>query len=331
MRICIFGAGATGGNFAVRLARAGHEVSVIARGPHLEAILANGLRLEAGESVLEARPRAAASGAELGVQDVLVVGVKAPALDGLAEALAPLIGPQTLVVFPQNGMPWWYPLSPAPEGAPAALPDLAVFRRGPALLAQMTPEQVVGGVIYSGNEVSRPGVVVNTTPARNALTIGPATGGPGDARHAALRAALEGAGIGSETPQDIRQVMWRKLMLNICSSALGLATRSVSAETRGDAELSAVFLDMMGEGMAVARAWGFPLEGLVDPQAVLANLPVHRASILQDYEAGRPMEVGEIVLAPLAFARAAGVPAPTLRVVAAIVSRLGQSAGLFTP
>lgn len=323
MRICVFGAGATGGHFAARLARAGHEVSVVARGPHLAAMEANGLTLRTGGETLSARVRAAGSAEGMGPQDAVIVGVKATGLAAAAEGLAPLIGAGTLVVFPQNGMPWWYPIG-LPDGGPP-VPDLPIFRLAGPLLARMDAAQAVGGVIWSSNEIVEPGVIENRTPGRNRLELG-APGAPPPGL-AGLRAALEAAGLASPAG-DIRTAMWRKLLVNMSGSTIALATGNMASAARRDPRLSETFLRIMAEGLATAAAHGFPLPD-IDPAAALAALPDHRPSILQDYELRRPMEVAEIVLAPAAFARAAGVPTPTLDAVAAIVARRAADRGLF--
>jgi 2-dehydropantoate 2-reductase len=108
MRICVFGAGAIGGNYATRLADAGNEVSVVARGPHLEAIRANGLTLLTGDRKIVAKVKASDKPAELGPQDVVISTLKASSLSAVADSVAPLLGPGTPVVFAQNGIPWWY-------------------------------------------------------------------------------------------------------------------------------------------------------------------------------------------------------------------------------
>ncbi len=326
MRICVFGAGATGGHFAVRLARAGHDVSVVARGPHLQAILAEGLTMKTGDEEIRAPVTASEDPAQLGPQDAVIVGVKATGLEAVADSLVPLLTPETRVVFPQNGMTWWYPVG-LDESLPAP-PDLPVFRLRERFLCNMTPEQVVGGIIWSANEIERPGVILNNTPHRNDLWIQSIVD-PGDAPVEALRAALVEAGIGSVPPRDIRETLWRKLLLNMSGSTLALATGTLSSEVRGDARLAELYRRVMGEGLQICRAHGYPLDSEVDADSVLAAMPRHKPSLLQDYEQHRPMEIGEIVLAPQAFARTAGIETPSLDAVAAIAARLASDRGLF--
>jgi 2-dehydropantoate 2-reductase len=225
-------------------------------------------------------------------------------------------------VFPQNGMTWWYPVGlPAQHCKPPAIP---IFDLATPFLAAMRPDQVVGGIIYSANEIEAPGLVKNNSPTHNRLEIG-AIGPAPDV--AALRETFERAGILSPDPGDIRAAMWTKLVNNMSGSAIGLATRSPSDGARKDAALSEIYRRLVREGLSVAAAHGYPLD--LDPDRMLGRLLNHKASLLQDYEQGRPMEIVEIVLAPLAFARAAKIATPTLDTVAAIVTKLAKDRGLI--
>jgi 2-dehydropantoate 2-reductase len=325
LRICIYGAGASGGHFAVRLARAGHDVSVVARGPHLAAIRDGGLRLRTGGEVLSARVAAGEAPGDFGPQDVVIVATKATALPAIAPQIAPLVGGDTLVIFPQNGMTWWYPVGlPASHPVPPAIP---IFDLAKPFLAAMRPDQVIGGIIYSANEVEAPGVIKNNSPDHNRLEIAALATNSAHSRDvAALRETFERAGILSPDPGDIRAALWTKLVNNMSGSAIGLATRSTSDGARKDKAMAEIYRRVVREGLGIAAAHGYTL-GL-DPERMLARLLNHKASLLQDYEQGRPMEIAEIVLAPLAFARAAGLATPSLDTLAAIVTKLAKDRGL---
>lgn len=324
MRICILGAGAVGGHLAYRLATAGHDVGVVARGAHLTAMRRRGIGFTDGEGTGYAQIAASDDPAALGPQDAVIVGVKATGLGAMADMLGPVVGPHTLVYFPQNGMPWWYPVSAG--GLPHALPDLPVFRIGERFSALLAPRQIAAGTVYSANEVREPGVIHNSSPGRNSVTI--AAIDPAGAEAAArLRGAMDASGLAATTPADLRTAMWAKLVLNMSGSALALATGNPSSAMREDRRLGEIYMRIMEEGKAISAAWGHPVD--IDPETALARLPHHRPSLLQDYEQGRPMEIGEMILAPAAFARAAGVPAPSLDVVAAIAARLAFDKGLY--
>ncbi|MBJ3775596.1 ketopantoate reductase family protein [Acuticoccus mangrovi] len=324
MRICIFGAGATGGHMAVRLGAAGHDVSVVARGPQLEAIRANGLTLLSGDERVHHVPTASDRPADLGQQDAVLVMTKATALPAIAEteALAPLVGPDTAVVFLQNGMAWWYPVGlPAGHRAP---PDLPLFGLVDPFVRQIGVERLVGGIILSANEVEEPGVIRNPS-MRNMLRFGTVAGGPLPMADA-LGEALTASGVTVPKGDDARLVMWTKLIQNLAGSSLCLGTGDLISSCREDEELIPVYQAMVREGMAIAAAYGYPLD--IDVEAMQRGLPVHKPSILQDYELGRPMEVREMQEAPVAFARAAGVPVPMLQAVMAIARRRAILKGL---
>jgi len=326
MKICIFGAGAVGSHFAVRLALAGHDVSVVARGPHLAAIQATGLTLKAGGESWTVEVRASADPADLGPQDLVISGVKATGLALMADRLGPLVTPETAVLFPQNGIPWWYPLGL--EGKPT-VPDLPLFQLSARFLSFINAGQLVGGSVFSANAVVEPGVVNNNSPTRNRLSIGKVTA---DSRVdiANLRTLLGEAGIASPDPQgDIRGLIWSKLLLNMSGSTIALATGNKSSISREDPELREIYLRLMREGLAIAAAHGFPLDDVIEPERVLADIPDHKPSLLQDYELGRPMEIGEIVRAPQAFGRSAGLKTPHLDTLSAIVTRLARDRGLY--
>lgn len=323
MRICVLGAGATGGHFAYRLAHAGHDVSVVARGQHLAAIRDRGLGFVSGEETGFVPVAASDDPSDLGPQDAVIVGVKATGLASVSPLLPPLVHDDTLVLFPQNGMPWWYPVG---ETLPHGLPDLPIFRIGTAFLDFLKPGQIAGGSIYSGNEVREPGVVFNSSPGRNFISFSELVP-EGKAATDRLLAAFDGTGLEATRPPSLRGSMWRKLLQNMSGSAIALATRNRSSISREDDRLRAVYTRIIGEGNAIAAAWGHPVD--IDAAEVNAKIAHHRPSLLQDYEQGRPMEIGEIVLAPAAFARAAGVDCPALDTLAGIVARLAIDKGLY--
>jgi len=326
LKICVVGAGGTGGHFAVKLALAGHDVAVIARGAHLAAIQADGLTLQEGEKTLNAQLRASESGDKLGAQDFVLVTVKATGVAGIASSLAPLIGPRTLVGFPQNGVSWWYPLN-----LPAALPtppDLPIFARQHDFLPMMTPAQIAGGSIYSANELVAPGVIRNNSPGRNILTLGLIA--PGfEAALAEVQTALEAAGIGSPQVPDIRRIIWSKLLVNMSGSTIALATENKGSVIREDPSLAEIYRRVVHEGLQISKAHGYALDDSVDAEKMLARLVDHKPSLLQDYEQRRPMEVAEIIEAPVSFARAANISSPTLDTLAAIVTRRAKDRGLI--
>lgn len=326
MRICVFGAGAIGGNFAARLADAGNEVSVVARGAHLEAIKARGLTLIAGDKTIVAKVKASDRPAELGRQDAVISTLKANGLAALAEGVGPLLGPDTPVVFAQNGIPWWYGRGLDKSRPPA--PDLSRLDPGGALASAVGYERAMGGAITSPNHVVEPGVIHNEMPERNTLWVGEIDDRQ-TPRVEALRKALIGAGIGSPPTKDIRYDIWHKLMANLTGSTVCLIL-SQPNHIQKTPMINALCRRAHAEALAVAAAHGVKLDDSPDvrygPKRVYFN---HRPSILQDYDLGRPMEIEAIVRAPLAFARSAGVPTPTLDAIEAFTASMAESKGLY--
>ncbi|MGE0873851.1 MAG: ketopantoate reductase family protein [Burkholderiales bacterium] len=326
-RVCIFGAGAIGSWIAARLAAAGNEVSIVARGPHLDAVRDRGIRLHADDGIVNARVRASASAAELGEQDVVFVTLKATALRAFADAAAPLLGPDTACVFVQNGVPWWYAHGIAP-GCPAP-PDLSALDPSGALRNSIGYARTVGAVAYSPNDLVEPGVVRNHAGSRNMLVVGEPDG-RASPRTDALRAMLNGAGLYSPAAPDLRAAIWDKLLLNFGATICVPIGEPAEAVAR-DPALRALRSRMIAEGRAIAAAHGIDVSCAParpgGPQSTAAG--AHKPSILQDYELGRPMEVEAILKAPLAFARAARVDAPALEALAAIVGRMAAAKGLY--
>ena len=327
MQIAFFGLGAVGGHFAARLARAGNEVSAVARGPTLEAVRRDGLRLLTADEELHAAITVSDDGAVLGPQEVVISTVKATDPVRLAAGLAPLIGPHTQVVFAQNGIPWWYPIG---LGAKAAKPpDLDFLDPGGALRALVAPAQVVGAVIYSSNEVLEPGRVRNVSPGRNWLHLGHPDDRSSNALDA-LRRTLDEAGISSPVIDDIRSAIWGKLALNISASVLSLLTGHKITILGEDERLAEVFRRAAAESIAIAAAHGID-PSTIDPEWLIANPPDHLPSLRQDYNLGRALELDAMVMAPLAFARASGLQTPVVDSLAALAVRMGADAGLYVP
>ena len=317
MKLCIFGAGAVGGHIAAKLAAAGNDVSVVARGLHLAAMRERGIKLLHGDRTINARVRAAASAHELGPQDAVLVTLKANLLGAFAEQCAPLLAPHTAVVFVQNGIPWWY--------------DERLERLDPgARLARAVPrDQVVGGVAYSANEIVEPGVIENHVPGNNMLVIGGA-----DRRETPtlerLRAGLEVADIASPPVEDIRQSIWAKLAQNLWTSTLCTLTGVTVREVQDRAALKPLAAQAIEEASAIARALGIAVERAPRrPSGKSSSGAAHKPSMLQDYEHGRPMEVEAQLMAPLALARAAKVHTPLLDVLVPLVAAKAAARGLY--
>ncbi len=311
-RICVAGSGAVGGTLAVRLAAAGHDVSVLARGAQLEAIRASGLRLEHRDGTIRADLRASQH-ADFGVQDVVFVSVKAHSLAGLLPTIMPLIGEHTIVVPTLNGVPWWYFQGTGErfEGEPvrAVDPDGELLRLLPW-------QRVVGSVVYIAAHVPEPGLVVTTN--RNRLVLGEPSHRP-STRVEALCRYLNGAGVVAEPTERIRDAIWTKLVSNLSCNPLSVVTGGTLQEMHDDESLRAIIAAIVREAMAVGAAYGARFT--LDPVTVMNNarqLGAFKTSMLQDYERGTPLELGAIGDAVVELAARYDIPMPVTRQVLAL-------------
>ena len=314
MTIGIIGAGAIGGWAAARLAAAGEPVSILARGASARA-LGEGLELvEQGASTI-VRPKVSTSAGELGPQDLLVIAVKAPSLAAAAQAAAPMIGPQTIILPMLNGVPWWFA-----DGEPLRSVD-----PGGAIAAALPLDQVVGCVVHASCRREPPARVVVAHADR--LILGEPGGGTSELV-ARLCALFERAGICCEASTDVRRAIWYKLWGNATInpiSALTLATAD-----RLLAECRPFILDCMAELAAVGAAIGCPIsESGEDRMAVTARLGAFKTSMLQDVEAGRGIELEALLGAPIELARRAGVAVPRLESLYAMTRLMAESRGLL--
>ncbi len=307
MRICIAGAGAIGGVLAVRLAQAGHDVSVLARGDHLAAIRAGGLLLNNEAPV--ALPAANAAG--FGTQDVVFLTVKAHSLEALLPGLAPLIGSQTILVPTLNGIPWWYfqgePDSPWLGEVVRAVDPLG------RLLAALEWRRIVGAVAYMAAEVAGPGHIVAAAPFR--LVLGePANGG--SERLDRLVAMLNQAGFTAVGSQRIRDEIWTKLVANLASNPLSVVTGATLAQIFGPGDLREIAQAVMREAMLVAACYGARIT--IDPWRLIElgrQRGSFRTSTLQDYTKGRTLELAGIGDAVVELAARYEVPMPVTQTI----------------
>ena len=322
MKVCVFGAGAIGGFLAVRLANAGQEVSVVARGPHLAAIREHGLRLRAEGGEERAEVRATDDASELGPQDYVVVTLKAHSVPGVVDAMAPLFGPQTCFVTAMNGVPYWY--FHGLEGFEGRRVE-AVDPQGRVSTA-IPPEKALGCVVYPACKVAEPGVVEHMSGDR--FTLGEPDGSKSD-RVQALSKAMIAAGFKAPVRPRIRDEIWVKLWGNLAFNPLSALTHQTLDVLASQDDLRAVARAMMVEGQAVAEALGVRFSIDVDRRIEgAAGVGAHKTSMLQDLERGRPMEIDALVAAVSELGRAADAPTPTIDMVLALVRARAAAAGL---
>jgi 2-dehydropantoate 2-reductase len=325
MKICVYGAGAVGGYIAGRLAKGGAEISVIARGQQLAAIAAHGLNIRAADGDFHADVTASADPAALGVQDAVIVAVKAPSLPDIAARIAPLLRPDTPVVFAMNGIPWWY--FHGVEG-PYAERRLPRIDPGDAVWNAIGPQRAIGGVVYVGCTVIEPGVIA-VTGYRSRLVLGEPDGRI-SGRVQAIADAIAAGGMTCDVTPRIRDVIWAKLCNNLGSGPMGVLTQSASQTIFADPILAGTVHQIADEITAIAAAMGCTIKPDPDGQVAGALKSPHVSSIVQDLLLGRPMEIDAVFRTPLELARLAGVATPVLDLLVSLATMRARAAGLYS-
>ncbi|MEM8554752.1 MAG: 2-dehydropantoate 2-reductase [Pseudomonadota bacterium] len=328
MRICVFGAGAIGGYMGVKLAEAGAEVSLVARGPHLKAMRANGLRLieeENGGKETRVEVCATDDPADLGAQDYVIVTLKAHSVPPVVSKMQPLIGEKTTIVSGVNGVPWWYFHK---IGGPLEGTRLASVDPGNAQWNGFGPDRVLGCVVYPAAEVIEPGVIKHIE--GNRFSLGEPDGSRSE-RAQALSKALTAAGLKAPVRPKLRDEIWVKLWGNLSFNPISVLTHATLDVICTEPGSRAVARNMMVEAQAIAESLGvkFPID--VDKRiAGGAAVGAHKTSMLQDLEAGRPMEIDALLGSVQELGRLTGTPTPTIDTVLALVGLRGTTAGLYS-
>ena len=324
MRICIYGAGAIGGYMGAMLARAGYDVSLVARGPHMQAIQANGLTLRMdGESITQTIT-CTDNPEDLGPQDYVIVTLKAHSVPAVVDNLPALFDADTAVVMAVNGVPWWY--FHALEGPYRNRPVETVDPGGRQWLV-IGPHRAIGCVVYPACEVSEPGVIEHIE--GNRFSIGEPNGEKTE-RLTNLAGALRAAGLKAPTRPRIRDEIWVKLWGNLSFNPISALTGATLEQICADPATHALARAMMVEAQAIGEHLGvrFPVD--VDRRiAGAAAVGAHKTSMLQDLERGRAMEIDALVGAVAELGRLAEVPTPNIDAVLALVQQKGRIAGCY--
>ncbi len=324
MKVCVLGVGAIGGHLAARLGEGGADVSLLARGANLAALREKGLTVQAPDKELYLRARASDDAGEIGIQDVVFVTVKAPALPSVARAIGPLLGSKTAVVFAMNGVPWWYYAGYGGANAdtrfPRIDPDNGIWNA-------VGPDRTIGAVIYSSCTVIEPGVVkVGVTPGRFVLGE---LNGEISPRVMEIAQAVQSGGLAAEPTAAIRDVVWQKLLDNLSSGPLSVIVQSNLQQMAGEPTCAGLIRAVIAEAIAVGKALGHDVHMDADAKIARGLTSTHRTSILQDLEAGRVMEIDAQFTAPMEMARQVNVPTPTLDLLIALAKQRARAAGLY--
>lgn len=319
MRVGVIGAGAIGGWMAAMLAEAGHDVRILARGATRDAIAARGLLISEGGMTRCVAVPVADTAAAHGACDVVLLAVKAPALVAAAEAARAMIGTDTLVVPMLNGIPWWFA---GPAGPIASLDPEG------RIAAALPLSQVIGCVVHASTALEAPGAVrVNFA---DTLILGEPGGGD-SLRVDMLAGLLNASGVPTRPSADIRTELWYKLWGNMTINPVSALTLSPTDRLLDSAPIAGLIRAGMAEAKALGAAIGCPIEQSIDDRvAVVRRLGSFRTSMLADVAAGRAIELEALLGAPLALARAHGVPTPALDLIHGMTAALAEARSLPT-
>jgi len=319
VKIVIAGAGAIGGYTGAKLARAGADVTLFARGPHLEAMRDRGLRVEGAEESFEVKPPVTGSLDAIGTADVVFLGVKAHSLTGLAPRLVPLFHSDTVVVSTQNGIPWWYFQRHGGE-----LEGLTLERVDPGgvIAGSIEARRVIGSIAYFATEIERPGVIRHIE--GNRISFGEPDGTKSE-RCSRIAQALIAAGLRCPVSTRFRQEIWVKLLGNVAFNPISALTGGTLVKIATHPDTSRLVRAVMEETEAVTQRLGIELPISIDQRiAGAAKVGEHKTSMLQDVEAGRPMELDAVVGAVIELGERLGIPMPSTRAVYACAALLNE-------
>ncbi|OWJ61554.1 2-dehydropantoate 2-reductase [Paraburkholderia caledonica] len=324
MKAVIYGAGAIGGWMGVKLAEAGHDIGVVARGATLAALREHGLRLIEGGETQTVRVRAAEDPAELGVQDLVVVAVKGPAMASVAAHIAPLLGPQTLVLTAMNGVPWWFCDG---LGGDFAGKRLKSVDPDGAIAAAIPGEQTVGCVVHASCLVEAPGVIRHHQ--GNGLIVGEAAGRPSE-RVKALTEALVAAGFNASMSEQIQRDVWYKLWGNMTMNPISAMTGATTDRILSDELVRNFVTSIMLEAKEIGARFGIPIDQAPqDRHAVTLKLGAMKTSMLQDVEARKPVELDTLVSAVRELGQLTGVQTPNTDALLGLARLHASTLGLY--
>jgi len=323
-KVCIYGAGAIGAWMGVRLARAGCQVSVVARGATLSALQQHGLRCQIDKELLSVPVRASASAAELGVQDLVILAVKAPALPEVARQIAPLLGPATVVLTAMNGVPWWFFQGFGEKFANTQLK--AIDPKGE--IARAIPAtHIVGSVVHASCSIREPGCAQHHF--GNRLIVGEPSGQKTE-RVQQLVQLLSQAGFETELSAQIQKDIWYKLWGNMTVNPVSALTGATTDKILGDKLVRDFISKVMLEAKEIGARIGIPIfQQPEDRHAVTMKLGAFKTSMLQDVEAGRPVEIDALVTVVQELGALTGVATPYTDVLLGLARLQARTRGLL--
>jgi 2-dehydropantoate 2-reductase len=324
MKICIYGAGAIGGYLGVQLARAGADVSLVARGAHLAAMRENGLKLLVGDEERVVRPRCTDNPAELGPQDFVIICLKAHSITGVLDAMQPLLSPRTRIVTAVNGIPYWYFYR---HGERHEGTTLESIDPGGRQWRELGPERAIGCIVYPATEIAAPGVIRHVYGDR--FPLGEPSGEiSSDVKQ--LSVLFTDAGMQAPVLERIRDEIWLKLWGNVCLNPISALTCATLDIICSDPATRALAKAIMQESQTIAETFGVKFRVDIEKRIEGARkVGAHKTSMLQDLERGRPMEIDPLVTVVQEMGRLTGIPTPALDSVLALVAQRARIAGLY--
>ena len=325
MKVAIFGAGAIGGMMGVKLAQAGADVTFIARGAHLAAMQENGVVMHSGGETITVHPRCVGSAADAGRQDYVIVTLKAHSLPAAAADIASMMDAESALITAVNGVPYWY--FHGLDG-PYAERRVESVDPGGVIWNTIPPSQAIGCVVYPAAEVTAPGVITHTYGDRFSLGEPDGSRSP---RIEAISKLLIASGLKAPVRPKIRDEIWVKLWGNLCFNPLSALTGTTLDVITGRPDLRAICAAMMTEAQVVAESLGIKfaisLQKRIDGAA---EVGVHKTSMLQDLERGRPMEIDALLGAVVELGTLVGHPMPTCETILALVRQRARGVGCYS-
>ena len=328
-KVCIFGAGAIGGWMGAAVARAGASLSAVARGATLKALRDNGLTVIHGEQREQFAVHAEEDPAALGVQDLVIISVKAPGMPDVAERVAPLIGPNTLVLTAMNGVPWWFLSGGVADNVRGQ--QLSTVDPQGRIASAIPTGQVIGAVVHASCSLDAPAVVRRHF--GNALIVGEPLAQPGDApsqRLLALAEMLGRGGLEVKVTDNIQRDAWYKLWGNMTMNPVSAITGATTDKILGDPLVRDFITRVMLEAKSIGEQIGLPIaDQPEDRHKVTLKLGAFKTSMLQDVEAGKPIELDAIVGAVQELGRLSGIQTPFTDALLGLTRLQAQQRGLL--
>ncbi len=321
MKICIVGAGATGGYLGVKLINAGFDVSLVARGAHLTAMKKNGLTLIENDKEITCSPKCSDSMKELGKMDFIFITLKAYSINGLVEEISTMFDENTSVISSYNGIPWWYFF-----GAEGQFKNYRIKCIDPKNIQWnvITPERIIGCVVYPATEIIEPGVIKHIE--GNRFSLGEPNGAQTE-RISRISKAMVRADLRAPVRKNIRQEIWMKLIGNLAFNPLSVITGETLDVLLLNEENKKTAYEAMKEATLIMDKLNVPMSISIDQRIEgAAKVGSHKTSMLQDYERGKELELDALVVAVKEIADLLGIKTPTIdRILHTVTEKISKN------